>query len=48
MAIIDIFMIIFIWVWGQLAPVALKVILTVVLVISAILRCAIDFLLANN
>ena len=33
---------------GQSAPVALKVILTVVLVISAIIRCAIDFLLANN
>lgn len=48
MALLDVFMIIFIWVWGQSAPVALKVILTVVLVISAILRCVIDFLLANN
>ena len=48
MALLDAFMIIFIWVWGQSAPVALKVILTIVLVISAILRCVIDFLLANN
>lgn len=48
MALLDAFMIIFIWVWGQSAPVALKVILTIVLVISAILRCLIDFLLANN
>ena len=48
MALLDAFMIIFIWVWGQSAPVALKVVLTIVLVISAILRCVIDFLLANN
>ena len=48
MALLDVFMIIFIWIWGKSAPVALKVILTVVLVISAIIRCAIDFLLANN
>lgn len=35
-ALIDIFMIVFMWVWGQTAPTALKVVFTVLLSLRAI------------
>ena len=48
MVLLDAFMIIFIWVWGYSAPVALKVILTILLTISIILRIRWYFILGNN
>lgn len=48
MALLDAFMIVFIWMWGQSAPVALKVMLTIFLAISTILRLVWDFILENE